>query len=208
MGSWIGRNPWVAVGAVLAMQPAWGQSAATSGCSAPRSCIEALHDGLVALSQDPDASATTLRFQRLRPLISATHDLPYIAEFTVRRQWPEFSAQEQAAFVDAFERLSVMSYASRFGRLETNPFEILEVNELSEERVEVAAAITRAEAPDVPMEYLLQRGEAGWRIINIIADGVSDLALKRAEYQRVLREGSAADLVQYLEGQIAELEAR
>jgi type VI secretion system protein ImpA len=47
-------------------------------------------------------------------LIEATHDLPYIAEFALRRQWPMLSAADRERFVAAFERLSVMTYASRF----------------------------------------------------------------------------------------------
>jgi phospholipid transport system substrate-binding protein len=48
---------------------------------------------------------------------------------------------------------------------------------------------------------LLQQDETGWRIVNIIADGVSDLALKRAEYQRVFASGG-------LDGLLAELNAQ
>ena len=54
----------------------------------------------------------------------------------------------------------------------------------------MTAAIVRPDAADVPLEYLLEQRPDGWKIINIIADGVSDLALKRAEYQRVLGGGT------------------
>jgi phospholipid transport system substrate-binding protein len=53
---------------------------------------------------------------------------------------------------------------------------------------------------------LLQNGAAGWRIINIVADGVSDLALKRAEYQRVLASGTLDTLIAELEAQTARLQ--
>ena len=59
------------------------------------------------------------------------------------------------------------------------------------------------------MEYLLQQeGAAGWRIINIVADGVSDLALKRAEYQRILSTGSIDTLITELEAQTERLRQR
>jgi phospholipid transport system substrate-binding protein len=51
----------------------------------------------------------------------------------------------------------------------------------------------------VPLVYLLQEDAQGWRTVNIVADGVSDLALKRAEYQRLFASGG-------IEGLIAELE--
>jgi phospholipid transport system substrate-binding protein len=53
---------------------------------------------------------------------------------------------------------------------------------------------------------MLEQKDGAWRIINIIADGVSDLALKRAEYQRILASGSIEDLIKELEAQTARLE--
>ena len=42
----------------------------------------------------------------------------------------------------------------------------------------------------VKFDYMLKEIGDSWRIINIIANGVSDLALKRSEYSAVLqREG-------------------
>ena len=48
-------------------------------------------------------------------------------------------------------------------------------------RVQVTTAVARDGQPDLSLDYLLQRDEQGWHIINIVADGVSDLALKRAD---------------------------
>ena len=50
--------------------------------------------------------------------------------------------------------------------------------------------------------YLLHHVNNQWRIVNIIVNGVSDLALKRAEYNSLLeREGFQA-LIAKLEEQI------
>ena len=171
----------------------------------PMACIEALHDGLISLSLEQSPGGLAQRFQRLEPLIVATHDLLFIAEFTVRRHWARFDDEEREAFLQSFQRLSVMSYASRFVALSEDTFRIQESRVLGSGRVQVIASITRAEPPDIPIEYILQQNDAGWRIINVVADGVSDLALKRAEYQRVLAEGSVADLLEVLEQQIAAL---
>ena len=185
---------------------ALGQAPATiTAYDTPMACIEALHDGLISLSLEQSPGGLAQRFQRLEPLIVATHDLPYIAEFTVRRHWERFDDEGREAFIQTFQRLSVMSYASRFVALSEDTFSIQEASVLLSGRAQVIARITRAEPPDIPIEYVLHQDGAGWRIINVVADGVSDLALKRAEYQRVLGEGSVADLLDVLEQQIAAL---
>jgi len=171
----------------------------------PMMCAEALHEGLINLSFGQDAGDLAQQAEDLRPLIAATHDLQYIAEFTIRRHWANLSDDEGAAFVQSFGALSVMTYASRFGALSADSLSIHDSRLLASGRAEVIASIKRAEGADIPLEYILHENDSGWRIINVVADGVSDLALKRAEYQRVLGEGSVADLIEVLEEQIAAL---
>ena len=197
------------VGAGLTTLPwasALGQALVSSTVyDTPMACIEALHDGLINLSSAQDSADLIQRAERLQPLIAATHDLRYIAEFTIRRHWVSLDAEEQAAFVESFQRLSVMTYASRFGALSADAFTIRESRVLASGRAQVVASIERAAGVEIPLEYVLQEDDGGWRIINVVADGVSDLALKRAEYQRILNDGSIADLIEVLEQQIAAL---
>ena len=165
--------------------------------------------GLVAALEAAAASAvdSQLRFEQLLPVVRSSHDLPFIAQLTIRRQWRDMSANDRADFVAAFEALSTMTYATRFEGLSEGSFRVLESALLDEGRVEVATEIVREDGDPVPIEFLLQIDDEGDpRIINIVADGVSDLALKRAQYQRVFREGgSVADLIESIEAETAGL---
>jgi phospholipid transport system substrate-binding protein len=172
----------------------------------PRATVETLHRGLVAAARDAGKAPVAERFHLLEPVVAATHDLPYIAEFALRRQWPSLSASERERFVEAFERLSVTTYASRFRGITADTFTLTGEKEAAGGRVQVDAAIVRPDADAVPLEYLLEQRDGAWRIINIVADGVSDLALKRAEYQRLLADGTVEDLIDDLEAQAARLE--
>ena len=114
---------------------------------------------------------------------------------------------ERQRFVAAFQRLSVMTYAARFGNVARDAFRPIEAGAPDiNGRVQVTTAIKREGQPDVTLEYLLQRDGEQWRIINIVADGVSDLALKRAEYQRVFASGGIEGLIAELEQQTDRLE--
>jgi phospholipid transport system substrate-binding protein len=75
-------------------------------------------------------------------------------------------------------------------------------------RANVTTAVARTEGGDVPLEYLLQERDGRWKIINVVADGVSDLALKRAEYQRILAAGTLDTLIAELEAQTQRLRTR
>jgi phospholipid transport system substrate-binding protein len=54
------------------------------------------------------------------------------------------------------------------------------------------------------LDYILHRTEDQWRIINVIAEGVSDLALKRAEYAAFLKVKGFDALLMKLNEKIAQ----
>jgi phospholipid transport system substrate-binding protein len=193
----------VGASAVVACRARAEEAVATDS---PAATIASLQKSLLAARDKPNATVQD-RYRALEPVIVKTHNLPYIAEFALRRQWPMLSAEERERYSAAFQRLSVMTYAARFGNVARDAFRPIEAGAPDANgRVQVKTAIKREGQPDVTLEYLLQRDGEDWRIINIVADGVSDLALKRAEYQRVVTAGGIAGLIAELEQQTQRLE--
>lgn len=184
-----------------------GAAAADLATDTPDATIATLHRGLVDLTAAKPNATVEERYRALVPLIEATHDLPYIAEFALRRQWPMLSAADRERFVAAFERLSVTTYASRFKNVTAATFKSTGGATAADNgRMQVATMVARANAADVSLDYLLQQRDGSWKIINVVADGVSDLALKRAEYQRILASGTLDDLIKELDAQTARLQ--
>lgn len=202
--SWARALLWLAcIGAATAAVPAEVVT------DTPIATVASLQRGLVALAQERPKATLDERYAALAPLIVETHDLQYVAEFALRRQWPTLREEDRGRFVAAFEKLSVMTYAARFVSVGPNTFRPI-VQAAAEQggRANVATAVARAEGADITLEYVLQQTPAGWRIVNIVADGVSDLALKRAEYQRLFAGGSIDTLIAELEAQTERLRAR
>jgi phospholipid transport system substrate-binding protein len=186
-----------------------GAAAAEFDVASATATIATLQSGLVELSQERPKATLDERYAALEPLIEATHDLPYIAEFALRRQWPTLSESDRERFVAAFEKLSVMTYAARFVTVGPATFRpIVAAGAPEGGRANVTTAVARTEGGDVPLEYLLQERDGRWKIINVVADGVSDLALKRAEYQRILAAGTLDTLIAELEAQTQRLRTR
>lgn len=172
----------------------------------PLSVVASLHAALVEAASAVPPRSLEARYALLLPVVTATHDLAYVAELTIRRQWREMEAAERERFAAAFARLSVMTYASRFDAVDGDTFRILGASDEAAPRVQVDAEIVRAEERNIGLQYTLEDRGEGWRIVNIFADGVSDLALRRAEYQRILAGGTLDDLIAHIEAQTTALE--
>jgi phospholipid transport system substrate-binding protein len=180
---------------------------AAEDTASPVATITGLQTALVETARRLGSADVAQRYSALEPTIVATHNLPYIAEFALRRQWAGLTEDERMRFVAAFRRLSVMTYAARFGQVAADAFRPIDAAAPDANgRVQVTTAIKREGQPDVSLEYLLQKDGEDWTIINIVADGVSDLALKRAEYQRVFASGGIEGLIAELERQTDRLE--
>jgi phospholipid transport system substrate-binding protein len=182
-----------------------GEAAQTASIEAALDVVQRLHAALIAAAKLDGADGLERRYALLEPVVEATHDLPYIAELAIRRQWRDLNEAQREAYVRAFVHLSVMTYAARFAGVGDDTFRIIGAESVDGGRIRVQAAIARRDADDVSMDYLLQRDGQDWRIVNILADRVSDLALKRAEYQRILGTGSIDDLIEHIESEAASL---
>lgn len=196
--------------AITAMQVATGVSAQEGATEQHAVVADAvttvvtLQQALVAATEFDDVEA---RFAALLPQVRATHDLRGIARLTIRRDFEQFTPEEQAAFIEAFERLSVMNYAARFTGLSEESFRNVGSKSIGSDRAEVESFIRNGAGEEISLDYVLEYSPDGWRIINIVADGVSDLALKRAEYRAILASGTAADLIDAIRAQTDSLAA-
>lgn len=197
--------------AALVAAPGRAQESAapteTAAAPTPDAAVERLLDGLVEVAAEHGDEPVEVRYDALLPIVTSTHDLPYIAELTIRREWRELTDEQRERFVDAFVRLSVMTYASRFGALERGMFELGDSEPPADGRAVVRATLTTRDGDEIPFEYVLHEADGGWKIVNILADNVSDLALKRAEYRRLLAGGTIDDVIAELERQADEAAA-
>jgi phospholipid transport system substrate-binding protein len=173
--------------------------------SGPLDVVTQLHSGLIDASNIYADATMAERYAALGPLIEETHDLSFIARFAMRRYWADLTDQQRNEYVDTFKRLSVATYASRFQGLSEETFGISGQTDQPRGHVEINGTLMQKEGETLSINYILHRPEADWRIINIIVDGVSDLALKRAEFQRVFLDAEFSGLLDYLSLQIDEL---
>ena len=173
--------------------------------SEPVEVVEQLHSGLISASNAFTGASIEEHYAALEPLIMETHDLPYIARFAIRRYWANLADQQRNEFLDIFTQLSVATYASRFQGLTNDTFRISGQTETPRGHIEIKGTLLPNDGEPLKFTYVLHDSGENWRIINIIVDGVSDLALKRAEYQREFSDTGYSGLLDHLSAQVSEL---
>lgn len=155
-----------------------------------RTVVEKFQSELIDVMKNGKKLGYTGRYDKLYEPVSNSHDLIKIARIVVGKEWEKLSSEQQEKLVDVFSKLSVASYAHNFKDYSGEKFTFDSEEETARGGVVVHSHLTIPDDKPVKFDYMLKEKGDSWRIINIIANGVSDLALKRSEYTTILqREG-------------------
>jgi phospholipid transport system substrate-binding protein len=162
---------------------------AESGATA-KQVVDKFQTELIAVMKNGKQLGFAGRYDKLYDSVSNSHDLTKIARIVVGKEWKKLSEEQQQKLVDIFIRLSVASYAHNFKDYSGESFVFDSEEETTRGGVVVHSRLIIPDDKPVKFDYMLKEKGNSWRIINIIANGVSDLALKRSEYTTILqREG-------------------
>jgi phospholipid transport system substrate-binding protein len=136
------------------------------------------------------------RYDKLSPVLAKTYDLPTMSKLAVGPAWATLTPQQQAAITTAFTRMTVATYASRFDGFSGEQFQILESSDRPNGDKIVKTQIIKSDGGAVPLNYLMRKSGADWKIVDIYLDGtISELANRRAEFGAILKTGGPDALV-------------
>jgi len=170
--------------------------------------VEQLHTVLLKAMQAADTMKFSERYSILEPVITESFDTPVIAKVILSRYWKDLTDQKKEDFIDLFNRQTIATYASRFDSFNNDVFRTISVKQLKKGRILVRTEIKSNNDDPVKLDYLMHKNNNQWLIISVIADGVNDLSLKRAEYSTVIKKNGYEYLVTNIEKKIAEMESK
>ncbi|MEQ1484061.1 ABC transporter substrate-binding protein [Methyloglobulus sp.] len=160
------------------------------GKSAARQIVDQFQDELIDVMKNGKKLGYSGRYDKLKDSVTNSHDLSKIARIVVGKEWEKLTETQQQQLVDVFSRLSIASYAHNFKDYSGETFTFDTEEATTRGGVVIHSHLTIPDDKPVKFDYMLKEKGDSWRIINIIANGVSDLALKRSEYTTILqREG-------------------
>ncbi|MFP4477063.1 MAG: ABC transporter substrate-binding protein [Desulfatibacillaceae bacterium] len=187
----------------------WGGAAADERAAKtpdrPAGVVERLHDCLLDVMRNAGALGFSGRYERLEPVVAGTYDFQTIPRVVAGSRYRNAPEPVQKRFVEAFADLSTATYAARFDGYGGERFETLSVEDARAGRKLVRTQIVRPNQKPVSLDYLVHETDAGWRVINVIAEGVSDLSLKRADYSAYLENHTLEELAAELRKKAASL---
>ncbi|MFI3215939.1 MAG: ABC transporter substrate-binding protein [Methylococcales bacterium] len=167
-----------------------------------RQIIDKFQTELIHVMKDGKKLGYAGRYEKLEPAVLNSHDLLKIARIVVGKEGEKLTEEQQKKLADVFTRISVASYAHNFKDFSGEEFIIDSEEETKNGGVVIHSHLTIPDDKPVKFDYMLKEKGASWRIINIIANGVSDLALKRSEYTAILQRDGFDALISQINEKI------
>lgn len=180
----------------------WAAVAAAAEPQGPAEVVERLHGTLLEVMKDAHELGYEGRYAKLDPVVRQAFDLRDIVRIAVGSHWGKLSEEDRELLVDTFSRLSVATYASRFDGYSGETFTLDGVEDLKRGRKLVRSGLVKPSGEKIRFDYVLQPEGDGWKIVNVVVDGVSDLSLKRAQYTATLEAKGFAGLLDELKDKI------
>ncbi len=184
--------------------------AARGDTSPPRALIDGFHDTLLAVMKEGPALGFPGRYQRLLPAVERTFHLPAMIQVAAgTAAWSRASAAQQKDLVAAWTNFSTGTYAKNFKSHGGERFETVGERPGPQNTTLVDTRLIKSDGSAVDITYVLKPSPEGWKAVDVILDkGISELALRRSEFSRDVKDGGVDALVATLQRKAAEYAAQ
>jgi phospholipid transport system substrate-binding protein len=195
------RCTWLLFASLLALSavPAVAQTESSDPAVAR---IRMFYDVLVTVMKEAEKLGVRGRYDRLTPAIRSTFDLSAMTRIAVGPDWNSIPAEQQDALIEAFTRMTIATYASRFDGFSGERFEVDPASETRSTGRLVKSRLIQSSGAPVTLNYLMRGSDDSWKAVDVYLSGtISELATRRSEFGAIFKSGGAAALIESLRQQ-------
>ena len=151
--------------------------------------MEDLGARAVSMLGDP-ALDDALRQDNFRKLLEEGFDLPAVARFILGRFWKNASESQRTAFIEVFQQVMAARFAPFFSGASADSFEIKGAAPDAEKQglFIVNSIVMLVSGRPAEVNWRVVEKDGGYRIIDVVTEGVSMGITLRSEYGSVIKQ--------------------
>jgi phospholipid transport system substrate-binding protein len=139
---------------------------------------------------------------KIRSIVNEIFDYTELSRRTLGREWTKFNAQQQNEFVKLFGDLLEKTYADKLLSYSNEKVVFDKESMLREDQAEVTSNILTADGKKIPLDYRMIRKEAGWRVYDVIIEGISLVKNYRDQFRDILAKDSPEEVLKMLRDKV------
>jgi phospholipid transport system substrate-binding protein len=182
-------------------QAAAGSSKQTSELGPDELVRKVTDDVLNAIKNDKQLAAgdkqkaLRLAEEKVLPHI----DFQEATRLAVGRSWKQASAEQKKELTEQFRRMLVRTYANAIGPYQGQTMKVSPSRQKPEDKeATVRAQFIRSGGKPVQLEYQMRKTDDGWKVYDIVVEGVSLVLTYRSEFDAVVKQQGIDGLIKRL----------
>ncbi|HWP64578.1 MAG TPA: ABC transporter substrate-binding protein [Candidatus Limnocylindria bacterium] len=179
-------------------------SAVAGAAQSPRDVVTSTSEAVIAVLKQPGVSKAEKR-SRIEDIVLKSMDFETLARLTMARNWTKLTPAQQEEFRQEFRRHLSATYGRRIDDYRNETVTVLGTREEARGDQTVKTRINRGGGTaDVLVDYRLRQRDGEWKIIDVVIEGVSLVANFRSQFQELMAQGGAENLLAALRRKTAE----
>jgi phospholipid transport system substrate-binding protein len=194
------------IGVLTALAVALALSPAFAG--PPTDRLRQFFGAVDVILADPTTESQPLeRVARVKRLVSDIADVRSAAATALGDQWQARTPAERDQFTELFADLLERGYVARIAGMVSAKgamtMEFVSETRVGEEAI-VETFVRARDGRQATVEYRMTERRGRWFVRDVTIDGLSTVGNYRAQFRRLLRDGTYVDLVAHLRAKLAE----
>jgi phospholipid transport system substrate-binding protein len=128
------------------------------------------------------------RKAKFREILNRTFKIQLIARFTLGANWRRATEEQKKEYIALFEDFVVMAYAARFRDYSGENFSVGKVRDINARDKLVNSKLMLKDGSNIPVHWRVRGGE-GYKIIDVLVEGVSMALTQRDEFSAIINRG-------------------
>jgi phospholipid transport system substrate-binding protein len=179
-------------------------SASADTVEEARKPVDRLNQTLIEVMKNAKELGYQGRYKKLEPVVKDVFEFEAVSQLALGGHWKKLDKEQKVAFMQKLTEVSIATYAAQFNSYGGELFRFDSSEEAKSGRLVLHYNYgTRKEKKPIKFDYYVSEFNGQWQIINIVVDGISDLALKKAQYTSIIDREGFDSLLGKLSQQIA-----
>jgi phospholipid transport system substrate-binding protein len=140
----------------------------------------------------------------VRPSLERTFAFDLVTRQAMGPGWRQFTPAEQKRVTDLFTELMIRTYSARVVGTQRPKISYGATVENGPDRREIPTRVIPTNGTEpIAVVYRLVKLPAGWRVYDVLIEGVSFVANYRAQFDQIIQNGGAPAVIRTLETKLA-----
>ena len=191
-----------AIGLLLCASASWSQASPGTNDLSPEALVRKVTSEILDAIQKDDAlkagdrqKALALAEEKVLPHI----DFREMTRLAVGKAWRSAAPGQQEALTTEFRELLVRTYATAIDSYRGQTMRVLPTKMAADAtEVTVRNLYVKPGRPPVPVDYYMIKTDQGWKVADIIVEGVSLVLTYRTEFEQEAQRGGIDGLISKL----------